>query len=109
LTAVAAGNFAERFRQSTVNRIGGRLHGLAALREDGFFVPRFGKRPIFLRENLRSLQVVVGINVALLFRLNGSAGPFLAGRLRDVLRASAERPRERGHEENCTKAEATLK
>jgi hypothetical protein len=109
LPAVAAGNFAERFWQSTFNGIDGRLHGLAALREDGIFVPRFGKRPIFRRENLRSLQVVVGVNVVLLLRLSRLAGPFLTGRLGDILRASAERPRERGDEENSTEADATLK
>jgi hypothetical protein len=95
LPAVAAGNFAERFRTSTLNGIDGRLHGLAALREHWIFVLCFGKRPIFRRENLRSLQVVVGINVALLFRLSRFAHPFLASRLSDILRAGAQRPREK--------------
>ncbi len=78
LAAVTAGYFAETFGSRTFFGVDGRIGRLVG-RSGRIIFAGLDASAILLGENLRLLQIFVGVDVGIFFRLCGLAGFFLAG------------------------------
>ena len=103
LAAVAASDFAEAFGSGILFGIEGRLNRICYGRSSGIIFTGFDAGAILLGENLRLLQIFVGINVGFFFLLRCLARFFLArgfrsllGVLLPILRAGRQRKKRSG-------------
>ena len=85
LAAIAAGDFAETFRSGVFLSVNDGISRSGGLRGRIIFAG-FDLRAILLGENLRLLEIFVGIDVGIFFLLRGFAGFFDAGGFGDGLR-----------------------